>query len=112
MKATRRGAAVVVFATVVVMGVLRPGAAGAAEGFTDARGVHAHGIEQVALWGIAEGCGGGRFCPSDPISRAEMVTWLSKAATHLGSVYAPPPPNLHLRGRDSPTGPSPEAMPR
>ena len=89
LKAARRGA---VFVTVAVVAMgLRPSAAGAAGGFSDAEGVHAYGIEQVARWGIDEGCGGGRFCPSDPISRAEMAAWLYKAATHLDSVHTPPP---------------------
>ena len=79
----------VVFAAVAVMGVLRPSAAGAASGsFTDAGGVHAYGIKRVAEWEIGRGCGDGRFCPSDPISRAEMAAWLHKTATRLGG---PPP---------------------
>ena len=79
----------VVFAAVAVMGVLRPSAAGAASGsFTDAGGVHAYGIKRVAEWEIGRGCGDGRFCPSDPISRAEMAAWLHKTATRIGG---PPP---------------------
>ena len=73
----------------VVVGGLRPGAAGAAsEGFSDAGGVHAYGIERVAEWGIDAGCGDGRFCPSEPISRAEMTAWLYRAADRIN---APPP---------------------
>ena len=77
-------------AVAVVVGGLRPGGAGAASGgFSDAGGVHAYGIERVAEWGIDAGCGDGRFCPSEPISRAEMAAWLYRAAARIN---APPPP--------------------
>ena len=83
-------AVVVAVVMAVVVGGLQAGAAGAASGgFSDAGGVHAYGIERVAEWEIDAGCGGDRFCPSDPISRAEMAAWLYKAATRLN---APPPP--------------------
>ena len=58
------------------------------EGFSDVGRVHAHGIKRVAELGIDSGCGDGRFCPDDPISRAEMAAWLYRAAALL---YAPPP---------------------
>ena len=68
--------------------------AGASEGvaptgdFSDVGSVHAHGIEQVAKLGIDPGCGEGRFCPDDPISRAEMAAWLDRAVAHING---PPP---------------------
>jgi hypothetical protein len=33
-------------------------------------------IEQMAAEGITGGCGGGNFCPSDPITRAQMAVFL------------------------------------
>jgi hypothetical protein len=33
-------------------------------------------IEQLAAEGIAGGCGGGNFCPNDPVTRAEMAVFL------------------------------------
>ncbi len=33
-------------------------------------------IEQLAAEGITGGCGGGNFCPSDPITRAQMAVFL------------------------------------
>ncbi len=39
-------------------------------------------IEQLAADGITGGCGGGRFCPDQPLTRAEMAVFLV-AAFHL-----------------------------
>ena len=36
-------------------------------------------IEQLALEGITGGCGGGNYCPSDPVSRAQMAVFLVRA---------------------------------
>jgi hypothetical protein len=33
-------------------------------------------IEQLAREGISGGCGGGNFCPENPVSRAEMAVFL------------------------------------
>ena len=64
----------------------------ASEGvFSDVGSVHAHGVEQVAKLGIDAGCGEDRFCPADPISRAEMAAWLHRAAAHINGAHAPPP---------------------
>ena len=66
------------------------------EGFGDASGVHAHGIEQVAQHGIDSGCGDGFFCSSDLISRAEMAAWLYRAVALLTT---PPSPTPSAAGR-------------
>lgn len=34
--------------------------------------------------GLTQGCGGGRFAPERPLTRAEGATLLRRAATHLG----------------------------
>ncbi|HTY43425.1 MAG TPA: PQQ-dependent sugar dehydrogenase [Thermoanaerobaculia bacterium] len=46
-------------------------------------------IEQLALEGVTGGCGGGNFCPSAPVTRAQMAIFLLK--TSLGSAHVPPP---------------------
>lgn len=46
-------------------------------------------IEQMAADGITAGCGGGKYCPLDPLLRAEMAVFLLRAK-HGGS-YVPPP---------------------
>jgi hypothetical protein len=44
-------------------------------------------IEEVAALQISVGCGGGRFCPQEPVTRAQMAVFLLKAL--LGSGYTP-----------------------
>jgi hypothetical protein len=36
-------------------------------------------IEQLALEGITSGCGGGNYCPNDPVTRAQMAVFLVRA---------------------------------
>jgi hypothetical protein len=33
-------------------------------------------IEQLAAEGITSGCGGGNYCPGDPVTRAQMAVFL------------------------------------
>ena len=46
-------------------------------------------IEDLAARGITGGCGGGNYCPSAPVSRAQMAAFLLK--TDQGPAYTPPP---------------------
>jgi len=46
-------------------------------------------VNQLASEGITGGCGGGNYCPSNPVTRAQMAVFLLKA--EHGSAYAPPP---------------------
>jgi len=46
-------------------------------------------IEELAAQGITSGCGGGHFCPSEPVTRQQMAVFLLKS--EHGSAYAPPP---------------------
>jgi streptogramin lyase len=46
-------------------------------------------IEQLAGFKITGGCGGGDFCPDDPVTRDQMAVFLLKA--EHGSAYTPPP---------------------
>jgi hypothetical protein len=49
--------------------------------FSDVRAgsTHAAGIEAIARAGITNGCGGGRYCPDRPVTRAEMASFLVRA---------------------------------
>jgi hypothetical protein len=40
-------------------------------------------IERLAADGITGGCGGGNFCPNNPVTRAEMAVFLVAAPTPL-----------------------------
>ena len=45
-------------------------------------------IEQLFHEGITGGCGGGNYCPDNPVTRAQMAVFLLKA--EHGSTYVPP----------------------
>jgi hypothetical protein len=45
-------------------------------------------IEELAGLGITGGCGGGNYCPANPVTRAQMAVFLLKS--EHGSVYVPP----------------------
>jgi hypothetical protein len=49
----------------------------------------ANWIEQLFAEGITGGCGGGNYCPAEPVTRAQAAVFLLK--TEHGSAYAPPP---------------------
>ncbi len=46
-------------------------------------------IEQLAAEGVTLGCGGGRYCPENTVTRAEMAVFLLRSK--YGSAYQPPP---------------------
>jgi IPT/TIG domain/S-layer homology domain len=46
-------------------------------------------IEAMAAEGITSGCGGGNFCPLDPVRRDQMAVFLLKG--EHGESYVPPP---------------------
>jgi S-layer homology domain len=46
-------------------------------------------IEQMAAEGITGGCGGGNFCPLNPVRRDQMAVFLLKGK--YGSSFTPPP---------------------
>ena len=48
-------------------------------------------IEQFSADGITSGCGGGNYCPNDPVTRAQMAVFLLRA--EHGSSYTPPAPS-------------------
>jgi hypothetical protein len=70
--------------------------------------VHAPAILTVADLGITQGCGTGeRFCPRDPVTRAQVATFLTRALDlptspspfpDVGGVHAPSVGALHTAG--------------
>jgi uncharacterized protein (DUF1800 family) len=46
-------------------------------------------VEQMVRDGITSGCGGGNYCPSSQITRAQMAVFLLRASH--GAAYVPPP---------------------
>lgn len=64
-------------------------------GFRDVGGVHAGSVAALAKAGIADGCGSRKFCPDEPVSRAQMATFLVRAIDSLeptsGSRFADVP---------------------
>ena len=58
--------------------VYMPPTVGASTGFNDVSVAHwaAAWIKQLAAEGITTGCGGGNYCPEDPVTRAQMAVFL------------------------------------
>ena len=46
-------------------------------------------IEELHAEGVTGGCGGGNYCPGNPVTRAQMAVFLLKG--EHGSSYVPPP---------------------
>ena len=46
-------------------------------------------IEELAAEGVTAGCGGGNYCPTENVTRAQMAVFLLKS--EHGAAYAPPP---------------------
>jgi hypothetical protein len=75
--------------------------------FVDVSGPNAANIETLAAAGLAAGCAADRFCPEQPLTRAQMASLLARAlryppasapfsdlpAVHAGAIGA-----LHSRG--------------
>ena len=66
-----------------------PAATGTVFADVPALGFGASWIEDLAASGISAGCGGGLFCPTSPVTRAQMAVFLLKAKH--GSGYQPLP---------------------
>jgi hypothetical protein len=68
-----------------------PPAVGPGTGFNDvAPGDFAAAwIKKLAADGITSGCGGGNYCPNNPVTRAQMAIFLLRAK--YGAGYTPPP---------------------
>jgi hypothetical protein len=63
---------------------------------------HAKGIGAVARAGITTGCGPGRYCPNETVSRAQMATFLQRAldlpAGSVAQFRDVPANHTHARG--------------
>jgi hypothetical protein len=61
-----------------------PSAAIATHYFSDVSddGPHAAGIGFVADWGITRGCDDARFCPTSPVTRQQMASFLYRSSGH------------------------------
>jgi hypothetical protein len=46
-------------------------------------------VQELVARGITAGCGGGLYCPTDPVTREQMAVFLLK--TKEGAAFAPPP---------------------
>ena len=44
---------------------------------------HEDDIEAIAAWGVTLGCGTGRFCPAETVTRSQMAAFLHRAVAHL-----------------------------
>lgn len=68
-----------------------PPAIGASSGFSDVPTDYwaATWIKQLAVEGITSGCGNGKYCPEDSVTRAQMAVFLLKAMH--SPAYTPPP---------------------
>jgi hypothetical protein len=58
-------------------------------------------IEALAAAGVTGGCGGGNYCPADPVTRAQLSVFLLR--TLEGPAYNPPP-ETGLHFTDVPVG--------
>jgi hypothetical protein len=58
-------------------------------------------IKQLAAEGVTGGCGGGKYCPGAPVTRAQMAVFLLKSK--YGSSYTPPPVGTSTGFIDVPT---------
>src|SRR5690606_5631223 len=77
--------------------------------FTDAGGVFATDIDRLGTAGITRGCNpptNDRFCPDQPVTRAQMATFLTRG---LGLVPITPPPDGPRVG-EVPVPPEAEAV--
>jgi uncharacterized delta-60 repeat protein len=63
---------------------------GAGSGFGDVPADYWSGawIKQLAAEGITSGCGGGNYCPEQPVTRAQMAVFLLRSK--YGASYTPP----------------------
>jgi hypothetical protein len=80
-----------------------PPSIGPGTGFYDVPTTHwaAAWIKQLAAEGITTGCGGGNYCPYNPVTRAQMAVFLVRAFIER---LPPPPPPAPLQNGDFEAG--------
>lgn len=76
IRISRRSALVVLVAVLLVL----PSIALGTHVFDDVSdgSTHAPGIEWLAGTGVTAGCGGNDYCPGDPVTRAQMATFMHR----------------------------------
>jgi len=81
-----------------------PAGIGAGTGFGDVPPTYwaAAWIKQLAAEGITTGCGGGNYCPENPVTRAQMAVFLLKAKHGAG--FTPPEAGAGTGFGDVPAG--------
>jgi hypothetical protein len=77
---TNRRRLAIVLATVGLLSIAT--VALADHGFTDVPhdSTHEAGIDYVAAAGITQGCTADEYCPNDPLTRAQMGTFLHRSS--------------------------------
>jgi len=73
--------------------------------------VHEQDIAAITAAGITHGCGDGRFCPEDPVTRAQMASFLARALDLEPPAQMPEIPMdvvEELKSLQVPTGPGAE----
>ena len=60
-------------------------------------------ISRLAAAGISSGCGGGRYCPDQAVTREQMAAFLVRALDLDPIVPPPPPPGTRRATRRSPS---------
>jgi hypothetical protein len=95
----------VALAILLVAAVLIPAAAFAAGTFSDDDGsTHEGNIEWLASAGITVGCNppaNDNYCPGDPVTRAQMATFLRRFAQFLGAENGPVRPSAAWWANDN-----------
>jgi S-layer homology domain len=85
---TRAQMAVFLLRSVQGSAFLPASATGAVFGDVPSNVFAAAWIEQMVAKGITSGCGGGNYCPNNPVTRAQMAIFLLR--TKYGNSYSPP----------------------
>lgn len=73
----------------------------------DKASVHEAAINALAKAGVTAGCSSHLYCPNEPVTRAQMASFLKRALTGEGvgdPEGPPPPPTTDLPGTDRPNG--------
>lgn len=93
---TPRRAAVAIVTIGLLLGM--PLSALASHLFTDVPTDHTFhdDIEAIAFAGVTTGCGGGKFCPEDPVTRGQMAAFLNR----LGALAPGKTPVVNARTLD------------
>ena len=92
----------VMLAALVAAALAFPLAALAAHQFNDVPNSHAFhaDIDAIADAGVTTGCGGGNYCPSATVSRAEMAAFMNR----LGALQSGKTPVVNARTSQSTDG--------